>query len=263
MKHTITLPNTYSEGMWAKSKVKNHKKYIGKPYLSWSQIESFKDKSGFNTGLKGAYEYMQKYFSGQRWDDMGWAQFGSEAEAYITLRDKDITKLDEYDAQCLTDAMENFSAEEKATLEKIKPLGVFQEEICYYVEELDIVVVGYIDDRSRTVKGKVKLLRDYKTKSEGSKKDLHLPKKYQIELYVLGLRQKGIEVEAAEYCIIERLGGKECMNGGGRGVLTVGNRIWYEPYNLTEERLVETHQMIVETATYISSLYSTYLKLIA
>lgn len=263
MEHTINLPNVYSEKMWAKSKVKAHKKYIGKPYLSWSQIESFNDKSGFNTSLKGAYEYMLKYFSGQRWPDMGWAQFGSEAEAYITVRDKDPEKLDEYDKECLETAMLNFSDEEKATLEKIKPLGVFQEEICYYVEELDIIILGYIDDRSRTRNKKVKMLRDYKTKSESSKKDLHLPKKYQIELYVLGLRQKGLEVEAAEYCVVERLGGRECMQGGGRKVLTVGKRIWYEPYKLTEERLVETHQMIVETATKISSMYNTYLKLIA
>lgn len=261
MESGILLPNTYSQELWEKSKVKDHKKYIGKPYLSWSQIESFNDSKGFNTGLNGSYEYMLKYFSGEKWPDMGWAQFGSEAEAYITLRGKNTDKLDTYDAECLKSAINNFNDDEKEVLERIKPLGVFQDEICYYVEELDIIVLGYIDDRNRPRNGVIKNLRDYKTKSQSSKKDLHLPKKYQIELYTLGLRQRGLEVESAEYCIIERLGGRECMQGGGREVLKVGNNVWYEPYkNLTEDRLAKTHEMIVSTAKEISSLYKTYTK---
>lgn len=260
MEQTVNLPQIYSQELWAKCKNKDHKKYIGKHYLSWSQIESFNDSTGFNTGFKGEYEYLLKYFAGVRWPDMGWAQFGSEAEAYITLRDKDPQKLDQYDREQLENALVNFSDEEKKTLDKIKPLGVFQEEICYYVEELDVIILGYIDDRTRTVKGKVKMLRDYKTKSEASKKDLHQPKKYQIEIYTLGLRQKGIEVQNAEYCVIERLGGRECMQGGGRSSLRVGDKIWYEPYKLNEDRLVETHKMVVDTVKNISSLYTTYQK---
>lgn len=260
MKNNIVLPNTYSQELWEKTRNKDHKKYIGKPYLSWSQIESFNSRSGFNTGLKGVYEYILKYFSGETWSDMGWAQFGSEAEAYITLHDKDVNKINSTDLQYLESSKENFSPDEKKVLEMIKPLGVFQDEICYYVEDLDIIVLGYIDDRSRKRKGKIKLIRDYKTKSKNSKKDLHSPKKYQIELYVLGLQQRGLEVEAAEYCIVERFGGRECMLGGGRDVLSVGDNIWYEPYNISSDRLAETQKMITDTAKEISSLYKTYLK---
>ena len=148
----------------------------------------------------------------------------------------------------------------KEILNQIEPLGVFQTEICYYVEELDILVLGYIDDHSPVVEGTIEMLRDYKTKSESSKKDLHDDKKHQIELYILGLRQQGYEVKNAEYCIIERFGGKECMNGGGRESLSIGNRIWYESYKWDEDRLKVTHQMIIDTATKISSLFETYNK---
>ena len=48
------------------------------------------------------------------------------------------------------------------------------------------------------------------------------------------------------------------MNGGGRESLSVGDRIWYESYSWTEERLKQTHQMIIDTATRISSLKNTY-----
>ena len=256
----INLPQIYTEEIWARSKNPHNKQFIGKPYVSWSQIETFNDKEGFNTGLKGEFEYMRKYFSKEKYPDMGWGQFGSEAEAYITVRDTDPKKLDDFDRECVEAAKRNFSAEEKATLEKIEPLGVFQDEICYYIEELDVIVLGYIDDRNRPRNGKVKLLRDYKTKSKNSKKDLHLPKKHQIEIYVLGLKQRGLEVQNTEYCIVERLGGGECMRGGGRDVLKVGNEIWYEPYEIKEGRLEETHNMLVESIQRISRLYTSYQK---
>lgn len=45
-------------------------------------------------------------------------------------------------------------------------------------------------------------------------KSLHDPKKHQIEIYILGKRQVGLEVENAEYCIVERFGGKEMYEWG-------------------------------------------------
>jgi len=256
----IKLPQIYTEEVWARTKNEFNKQYIGKYYLSWSQVESFNDKSGFNTGLLGEYEYLLKYFCGYKFPDLGWGQFGQEAECYITLRDSDPKLLDEKTCTDLLNSFNNFSQPEKNKLEEITPLGVFQDEICFYIKELDIIVLGYIDDRSPEIDGKIEMLRDFKTKSEASKKDLHDDKKHQIELYILGLRQRGLEVQKAEYCIIERLGGKECMNGGGRESLSIGSRIWYEPYSWTEERLLKTEQMIVDTALKISSLFSTYEK---
>ena len=257
----MNLPQTYSVEAWTRGGEKiEHKKYIGLPYLSWSQIESFNDKVGFNTGLLGQFEYIVKYLSFFKFEDLGFGQFGSEVEAYITLRqEEDLSWVEEKVQKEFQDALKNFSEKEKTVLNTIEPLGVFQDEICYYVEELDIIVLGYIDDRTQEDSyGNIDLLRDYKSKSESSKKDLHLDKKYQIELYILGLRQRGLNVLGAEYCIIERFGGRECMNGGGRESLSVGDRIWYEPYSWTEERLKQTHQMIIDTAIRISSLKNTY-----
>jgi len=245
-KNKTILPKTYSEFLWKKGGSNpEHKKFIGKPCVSWSQVESFNSKTGFNTGLLGKYEYIQKYFLGYKFPDLGWGDFGSQVENYITERRNG----------------DNFNEKEKQTLNKIKPLGVFQEEILIYLEELDTVVFGYLDDFTPPKNNKVELLRDYKTKSKSSKKDLHKPEKKQIEIYIIGLQQKGLEVQNAEYCIIERLGGYECMQGGGREVLKVGNEIWYESYNFTDKSIKETRKMLVRTIKEISSLYKTYLKI--
>lgn len=263
MRSKINLPSIYTKEMWERCKNPHNKKFIGFPYVSWSQVESFNDKSGFNTGLLGEFEYILGRFSKIEFPDMGWGQFGSETEAYITLRKlpkKDLKKIENKVQQELADAIRNFSNSEKEVLDSIKPLGVYQDEICYFVEELGVIVLGYIDDRSPEVNGVVELLRDYKTKSESSKADLHDDKKHQIELYILGLSQRGLEVKNAEYCIIERLGGRECMTGGGRESLSIGKRVWYEPYSWDEERLKVTHQMIIETVIKISSIFSTYEK---
>lgn len=258
----IILPGCYTEEVWKRGGSNpKHKNFIGKHYISWSSCESFNDKSGFNTGLLGEFEYILNKFSKIDFQDMGWGDFGSEVEVYITLKNtSDLSKVEEKTLKDLEKSKINLSDREKEVLDKIEPLGVFQTEICYYVEKLDIIVLGYIDDHSPAKDGIIEKLRDYKTKSESSKKDLHLAKKYQIELYILGLRQQGYEVNSAEYCIIERLGGRECMNGGGRQVLSVGNKVWYEPYKWDEKRLQETEVMVVETAKKISSIYETYLK---
>jgi hypothetical protein len=258
----IVLPGQYSSDIWERGGSNpQHKKFIGKYYISWSSCESFNDKAGFNTGLLGEYEYILNKFCGVKFPDMGWGQFGSETEAYITLKNKkEFSDVEEKVQEEFRKSLVNFTDKEKKVLDQIEPLGVFQTEICYYIEELDIIVLGYIDDHSPVINGKIKKLRDYKTKSEASKKDLHDDKKHQIELYILGLRQQGYEVENAEYCIIERLGGRECMNGGGRESLSIGDRVWYENYRWDEDRLKVTHQMIIDTAQKISSLYSTYNK---
>lgn len=246
-KTKIQLPKTYTEFLWEKGgEVPEHKQYIGKNYISWSQIETWNSSTGFNTGLLGKFEYIRKYFLGEKFPDMGWAEFGTQVENYITER---------------IDA-DKFTEEERETLDKIKPLGVFQEEILIYLEDLDVVVSGFLDDRTKETEDKVvKKLRDYKTKSENSKKDLHKPDKHQIEIYIWGLQQKGLTVEEAEYCIIERLGGYQCMQGGGRDALKVGKQIWYEPYNWDNKELKKTETLVKNTIKDIDRHYRTYIKI--
>jgi hypothetical protein len=243
----IKLPKSYKG---------DKKEFQGKPMVSWSQIETWIGKKGFNTGLLGKYEYMRKYFLGETYPDMGWGTFGNEAEAYITIRDKDISTIkDPRDVASLEGAIRNFTPKEKAIMEQIEPLGNFQHEAV--IDFKDFVLLGYIDDLSDDFSH----IRDYKTKSEGSKRGLTSNKTYQLEVYTLYI-QKMLkkEVKKWEYCIIERLGGAECMRGGGRDVLTIGDRIWYEEKQVTPERLVETEQLILDTVKDISDHYKTFLK---
>jgi len=226
---TIFLPKVYKGG---------NEKFVGKPMISWSQIETWNSKSGFNTGLKGNQEYILKYFTGATFPDMGWGLFGTEAEGYI----------------CEREYSDKFDENEKKILESITPLGIFQQEIL--VDFGDFVVLGFIDD----AKPDFRKIRDYKTKSESSKKDLHEDKKHQLELYALWVQQEFGFIPEAEYCIIERLGGAECMKGAGREALKIGTKVWYEPYSITPERLEKTEALVRSTVEEISSFYRTYTK---
>lgn len=246
----IILPRVYTKELWEiGGKREYSKQFIGKPYVSWSQIESFNDRKGFNTGFKGSLEWILKYLLGYDFPDLGWGEFGNKVEDYI----------------CNREHQEMFSDSEKVVLDSIKPLGIFQREITLHIKELDFIVLGYIDDMELDGK-KVKTLRDYKTKSKSSKADLHDDKKHQIEIYTWGLEQEGYEVESAEYVVIERLGGRECMMGGGVDSLSVGNEIWYEPYaqeKLGKKRREQTEKLVIKTAKKMSELYKTFNKYFA
>lgn len=234
----LKLPKIYTKKDWERGgKIRNHKQYIGSPRISWSQVEVFRKKPE---------EYIMKYLLG---DDPApewlcyFADFGLEAENYICER-KDGDK---------------FSTEEKKVLETVKPYGVFQTEI---VLPLDgFVLLGYADDHTKPKKKVITNIRDIKTRSESSKKDLHSPDKLQLDLYIAGLNNDGFEVKEAEYCIVERLGGKECVNGGGRSVLTVGSRVWYEPYSFSDKTIERAKRILQETAEEISEIYKTFVYL--
>jgi len=234
----------------------DNEKYQGKPMVSWSQIETFISRKGFNTGLPGMHEYMRKYFLGETYPDMGWGQFGSEAEAYITIRDVDPKTIkDEKLRAELEGALKNFTKEEKAVLEKITPLGNFQHEAI--IDFGNFVLLGYLDDATKDFL----TIRDYKTKSESTMKKLISPDVYQLEVYGLYVQKMlGITPKTYEYCVIERLGGGECMRGGGRESLSVGQNVWYMEKEVTQDRIKETEKLIIDTVNEISSYYKTFLK---
>jgi len=243
----IKLPKSYKG---------DKKEFQGKPMVSWSQIETWIGAKGFNTGLPGLHEYIRKYFFGEEYPDMGWGTFGSETEAYITLKNVDPKTIkDEKTRTELEGALKNFTDAEKKVLDQIKPLGNFQHEAV--IDFGGFVLLGYIDDLSDDFSH----MRDYKTKSESSKRGLTSDKTYQMEVYTLYV-QKMLkkEVKKWEYCIIERLGGGPCMKGGGREALSIGPRIWYEEKQITPERLKETEKLILDTVKEISDHYKTFLK---
>ncbi len=244
----IVLPRTYKG---------ENKELHGIPCISWSQIETWNDKKGFNTGLDGMEEYMLKYFFGMEFKDAGWGQFGTEVEAYITLRNLGRNTLDANSLADLEAAERNLSVIEKDRLKDIKPLGIFQEEVCVNFDN-KFIVFGFKDDVNEAHTH----LRDYKTKSESSKKDLVMDKKHQLELYVLDIIQKGYPIPTTiEYTIIERLGGKACFDGGGRKTLTVGPRQWTEHIKITPERLEVTKEVVTKAVYEISHWYKTFLKI--
>ena len=241
----MNLPKIYTEETWKKGgSVKEHKKFIGKPQISWSQIESWRKAKGFS-GMSGKKEYILKYFLGvdvaPAWLD-AFGQFGSQVEDYI----------------CFRKCTEVFSPHELKVLNTIKPLGLFQQEVVVDLD--DFVVLGYIDDMSKPKK-KQTTIRDYKTKSQGGKKDLHDPDKLQLDLYIGGLHQRGLTVTSAEYIIIERLGGGEAMRGGGRRVLLVGDKVWNESYTFSQETINRAFKIARESANEISNYYTVFKKL--
>lgn len=236
----------------------DNKQFQGKPMISFSQVETWNDKKGFNTGLLGKYEYMRKYFMGETYPDMGWGQFGNETEAFVTLHDKqphELEQLPPEDREALLSAMANFNADEKKFLKTIKPLGNFQTEVI--IDFDSFILLGYIDDHSDDYKH----LRDYKTKSESGMKKLKSPSNYQLDVYSLYcMRELDIMPERAEYTVIERLGGLACMKGGGRNSLSVGNQVWTVEREITKERLKETENLILKTAKDISDHWKTFQK---
>jgi hypothetical protein len=140
-------------------------------------------------------------------------------------------------------------------LEKITPLGKFQHEAV--IDFGKFVLLGYIDDATEDFLH----IRDYKTKSKGTMRKLVTPDTYQLEVYGLYVQKMlGITPEKYEYCVVERLGGRECMQGGGRDVLSVGENIWYLDKEVTQDRLKETEKLIIDTVKDISSHYKTFLK---
>ena len=239
-KMSLELPKKYSKEQWERGGSRpEHEKFIGMPVTSWSQVESWTATKGFNTGLAGNKEYMIRYFLGERFPDMGWGQFGNEVEDCVTL------------GEC-----GSFGEKELEVMKGVKPLGVFQDEIV--VDFGEFCLIGYIDDRSDEEDGVVEIVRDYKTKSKSSKADLHDPKKLQLELYILGLQQRGWEVKNAEYMIIERLGGRECMKGGGRKSLKVGTNVWREPYMFSQKSIERAESIVRKSVKEISDYYKVF-----
>lgn len=211
----------------------------GNYYISYSQFSSWKDLKGFNTNMKGSAEYMLSYFFGERFEDAGWSQFGTEVEGYITERE----------------FANQFTAKEKATLDSIKPLGVFQHEVKFFVLP-NVYILGYIDDALEDFSK----IRDYKTASKSSKAKYYKPDYYQLDIYATYVKEMFGHYPQAEVCIIERVG--NCFGKvQRRDLLSVGSFVLYHQREVSEERSLEVRSLLLKTITEISDAYKLYLKL--
>lgn len=212
----------------------------GQSYISYSQCKSWNEIKGFNTGKNGKYEAMMTYFFGEYFADAnGFAQFGIDVEDYICGKEE---------AKAL------FTDKEKEVLDKITPLGLFQKEIKLDFPEHGFYLKGFIDDATPDLKK----IRDYKSASQKSKAKYYEPEYSQLDVYGLAVEQETGVFPELELCVIERLG-----NGfrGGRGVMNVGEEIWYITRETNKERLKTITDEIVSTAKEIEKYYEIFLKL--
>lgn len=279
----MELPRIYTEEVWERNgKDPKHKKYIGMFYISWSQLSTYSGLTGFSTGLLGRMEYIRSYFFGETYEDEGYAEHGLQVEAFVCYNGYTkarFKKLADSDQKDYNNAVARLTKEEIITLKNVKPLGVFQKEIIYKFPDMPVILMGFSDDLSPHTKKEpiIEMLRDYKTKSEKSKKDLHKPTTMQLELYALGLRQDGYTVLNAEYCIIERVWKEDfkAFQAAGSGIsdpdekmrekvehLRVGNQVWYEPYDRINDpkRLEHCEKVCTEIVKQLAEDYRVYLK---
>jgi len=211
----------------------------GNSYLSYSAIKAWTEPKGFSTGLLGRTEYIMGYFFNDTFgDDLGFAEFGSDVESYITER------------KCAN----KFDAKEKATLEQIQPLGVFQHK--FKLQFDGFYLLGYIDD----AKPDFSHIRDYKSCSRKSGKKYEEDDYFQLDLYALACKQEfGKLPKRLEVCCIGRSGNP--FRGGGRGILKVEDDIWYIERKTDAKRLKALEQTIIKTANEIAQYWEVFNKL--
>ena len=214
------------------------KEYNGKPVLSYTQVSSFNTLDSYQYKyVPGWVEYIQKYFLNVKFPDIGYGQFGTEVENYI----------------CTKEGEELFSSKEKKVLNKIKPLGTFQQE--GLLDFGDFHLILYIDDATSDFKH----IRDYKTKSKNTIDELRGDDYVQMDIYSMWVKQEfGYYPDKVEIIGIERIG--NAFTGGREG-LKVGNEIWKFDREVTEDRCNKIRKEIIETANKISNLYKTYQKI--
>lgn len=209
----------------------------GEYYLSYSAINLWDNIKGFNTGRLGKEEFIRNYFFGEEYEDnTGFALFGSQVEDYIVNRG----------------SADKFDDREKAILETIQPLGIFQKEIKIPFD--GFFIKGFLDDCTHDFAK----IRDYKTASLNSSKKYYEPEYNQLDFYALAIYKEHGFIPEMEVVCIEREG-----NGfrGGRDVMSVKENVWYIPRYTDVAKLKELEDYINKTAQEISEYYQLYLKL--
>lgn len=223
MKDKIILPRKDSEG--------NH-------YISFSQMSLFKDVKSFSLGILGKHEYIISYFLGVRFPSAGWSEFGSSVEDYICLREK----------------AEEFTDAEKAILETVDVLGVFQQEVKLKLIN-GVYLLGYIDDRTKCWT----MISDFKTCSKASSAKYYKPEYYQLDIYAAFVKQEKGFIPKARVAMIERKG--NCFGMiDRRDLLSVGKEVWYHEREVTQERIDYIVGEVIKVVHEISFLYKIFLR---
>lgn len=207
----------------------------GIPYLSSTQIDKFTAEKSFNLKVEGVLEYILHYFLKEKFEDIGWAEFGHSVESGI-----------------ITKNYSEFTPTEIETLKKVEAYDLTQYEVRINFDEF--YLKGYID----TIDKDLTKLKDYKTASKTSKEKYYKDEYSQILYYGIGIKEQTGNYPEMVVEIIERYGN---AFRGGRPALSVGNEIWRVKKELTEEKEKELREYIIKTANEISEYYQVFLKL--
>lgn len=238
-------------------------------YVSYSQISSYLSESSFNLGIEGRLEYIISYMMGVNFPDQGWGEYGNDVEAYICYKDfskAEIEKLDEdiriknkkypdRPEKLISECLASFTEEEKKKLDKIEPLGVYQQEGWINFDGFKLLL--YIDDATEGFKK----LRDYKTASESSSQQYYTDKYKQLIIYSIWVKQEmGYYPDELEVTIVER--GGNCFGMvERRDLLFVKDRVWTVDRSEDIKKCDDMKVFIQKTAEEIADLKTTYDKL--
>lgn len=211
------------------------RKKNGKPYISFSQRKSWTSPTGYiHSNILGRYEYIRSYFFGEYNDDpYGYSQFGLRIEKAIDEQN-----------------FKGFTKRETNLLKKVDTLDLSQVEV--FVDMGEYYVNGYIDFATKDLS----FLKDLKTKSENSKKDIYRPDNYQLPIYAIGAKQMtGKYPTKLQYDILERLG-----NGHRGEELKLGTNLWFHERKMSLAEYEEVVEAFNETAKEISEYYTFFQK---
>lgn len=207
----------------------------GIPYISSTQLDKFSEKKSFTYKVEGVLEYILQYFLKEKFDDVGWAEFGHDVEEAIVSRD-----------------YSKFTNDEIKTLQKVEAYELHQYEVKINFD--NFYFKGYID----TISEDLSKLKDFKTGSEKSKEKYSQEDYKQILYYGIGVKEiTGIYPELSVE-IIERKGNAFT---GGRSALSVGNNIWVVEKHLTKDDEDKFKNEIKTKAYEISEYYKVFIKL--
>lgn len=166
---------------------------VGKPALSYSQIQSWLDPT-YKAG------YIKQYICGIKdiEDNKMFAEFGSACGTYLEgLYNKDMSCHDEY-RHLLSDF-------DRGVLDKVEtyPNSVYEDYLV--IDRGDYVIQGYAD---RTIyKDDTVIVEDFKTGSIDKKHDYYRGDEYiQTDLYAYILEQKGYKIEDCRVTLFDRKG---------------------------------------------------------
>lgn len=219
-KQKITLPKT--------------DKVTGRPYLSYSQISTWK---------KSKRDYIRQYFFGEDFSGMSdYMDFGSKVGNALEKND-----------------FSEFTKEEQKFLKTIPRYDQFEREINLQMD--GYFVKGFIDTNTteNTEKGElVKKIADYKTGEIEKKESEYASDDYiQLDIYAASIQQEtGVLPEEVSVFLIDRTG-----NAFKGEPLRLGERYITITKKVDDKRVKVVMNEVNKIAQEISEYYQIFLKL--